>query len=383
VDVNDRLARLEALNALGDVLNAAPTFAEAAPRALARLVPRVGVRAGWLFLTSVAEGDAHQGTFHLAAAHGLPPALEHHNRSPLCDGSCECQRLFRQGQLDRGINMVTCSRLRDAVGERQGLVIHASVPLLGSRGPVGILNLAAPGHERFDGETLAFLSAVGKQLAVAFERSRLLEERTDEARYAATLEERQRLAHEMHDSLAQLLFAADLALGVAAAGPDAARDQAVRDASGIVRDALEELRALVEVLRPADLSAGLHAALVRLAQRSGGSLDVHLEAAPVEPPPAVADALYRVAQEAVHNALRHAGGTHLWIRLELRGGHVVLSVADNGRGFGDEPDTHVGRGFGLSGMRERATALGGTLRLDARPGGGARLCVEVPWQPGY
>ena len=377
-----RLQRLATFNAIGDVLNAAPTFEEAAPEALRRLLPRVGLSAGWLFLSNVDEGDTHQGSFRLAASIGVPPALARDDRQPLREAGCECQRLLRRGRLDRGINMVSCSRLREAGGDKGGLEIHASVPLPGRHGPVGILNLAAPGETRFDDETLAFLSAVGRQLAVAFERSRLLDERTRHARYTAALEERQRLAQDMHDSLAQLLFAADLSLNVAAQHPDAERRRvAVEDAGEAVRAALGELRSLVEVMRPADLSAGLRAALARLARRTRAAMRVHLEAVEIEPPPALAEALYRIAQEAVHNTLRHGDAESLWLRLTAAGPHLRLEVEDDGVGFGADPSACIGRGFGLAGMRDRAAAAGGVLRLESRADGGARILVEIPWPP--
>jgi two-component system NarL family sensor kinase len=377
-----RLQRLATFNAIGDVLNAAPTFEEGAPEALKRLLSRVGLSTGWLFLSNVDEGDTHQGSFRLAASTGLPPALARDDRQPLMETDCECQRLLRRGQLDRGINMVACSRLRDASGDKGGLEIHASVPLPGRHGPVGILNVAVPGETRFDDETLAFLSAVGRQLAVAFERSRLLDERTRQARYSAALEERQRLAHDMHDSLAQLLFAADLSLSVAAQHPDDDRRlAAVEDAGEAVRSALGELRSLVEVLRPADLSAGLHAALARLAQRTRATLRVHLEAVELEPEPEPAEALYRIAQEAVHNTLRHGHAATVWLRLRAAGPHLRLEIEDDGVGFGPDPLSCIGRGFGLAGMRDRAAAVDGVLQLENREGGGARILVEIPWRP--
>lgn len=129
-----RLQRLATLNAIGDVLNAAPTFEEAAPEALRELLPRVGVSTAWLFLSNVSQGDTHEGTFRLAAATGVPPALARHDAAPLRDPGCECQSLLKRGRLDKGVNMVTCSRLRDAAGDRGGLEIHASVPLLGRAG---------------------------------------------------------------------------------------------------------------------------------------------------------------------------------------------------------------------------------------------------------
>jgi len=357
---------------------------------LTTLLERFGLRAGWMFVTNVAEGDAHHGSFRLVAAVGLPPALASDDCAALRDGTCECQGLLRRGELDRGINVVRCSRLRDAHGDRGGLVTHASVPLLGNRGPVGILNLAKVGDAPFEDETLALLAAVGKQLAAAFVRSRLQLQRTSQERYAATLEERERLAREMHDALAQQLFAAQLALEVArerrrAAVPSQASDDpvgadALDQAAASLDAAIAELRALVEVLRPAELSGGLRAALVRLAQRAAPSLTVHLDIGTEDPDePRVAEVLYKAAQEALHNTLRHANARTAWVHTRSVRGVLELRVADDGVGFGGPPDASIGAGLGLSGMRERARAVGGGLRIQERPGGGAEVIVEVPW----
>src|SRR5690606_4748814 len=134
----------------------------------------------------------------------------------------------------------------------------------------------------FDEETLTLLATVGKQLAAAFERSRLQRQRTAQERYAATLEERGRLAREMHDVLAQQLFAAQLSLEVARgrrrSGPvgvqaeDAVTSDALDQAASSLEAAIAELRSLVEVLRPAELGGGLRAALGRLAPRTAPSL---------------------------------------------------------------------------------------------------------------
>ena len=180
-----RVAELSTLNAIGDILNREADFGEALRLGLTKLVELLDLTAGWVFVTQVVQGDSHQGAFGVAATTGLPPALSEDENRPLCKGSCDCQWLFRQGQLDAGVNIVHCSRLESADGDKGGLELHASVPLLGRTGPVGILNLAAAGPEPFDAETLTFLTAVGRQLGTAFERSRLLSARTEAARHHA------------------------------------------------------------------------------------------------------------------------------------------------------------------------------------------------------
>lgn len=372
-----RLNELATLNAIGEILNREADFKVAIGQALERLVELLGLSTGWVFLTRVAQGDSHHGGFSVAAATGLPPALAWDCQAPLHEGGCDCQWLFRRGRLDTGVNIVHCSRLEAATEDKGGLEIHASVPLLGQGGPVGIINLAAPGREHFDQETLTFLTAVGRQLGTAFERWRFQEERTREARYLATLEERQRLAGEMHDSVAQLLFAADLSLRAAQeSAQEEGRTRSLEKASELVSGALGELRALVEVLRPADLSHGLRGALARLAQRTTGEVRVHLEADEVTLEDKRAEGLYRVAQEALHNALRHADAKNVWLRLGRAGNMIFLRVEDDGKGL-DEGAPH---GLGLNNMRARAEALGGTLSLRSRREGGLTVEVEVPWR---
>ena len=369
-----RLEELSTLNAIGNILNAEGDFSVAIEQALTRLVNLLNLQAGWVFLTRVSQGDSHQGSFRVAAMTGLPPALSRDNNAPLCSGSCDCQWRFKQGKLDKGVNIVHCSRLEAATEDKEGLEIHASMPLLGQSGPVGILNLAATGRERFDADTLAFLTTVGQQLGTAFERSKLQAEREQGARHAATLEERQRLATEMHDSVAQLLFGAELSLKVAQEGRGEQRERSLTRGAELVSSALGELRGLVEVLRPADLSQGLASALVRLAQRTQETgVSVHLETHSIELPERHAEALYRVAQEALHNALRHANAQNIWMRLEKLGREVRLSVEDDGRGLAEE----VEHGLGLRSMKTRVESLEGRLELTSHPGFNRGLRLEV------
>lgn len=372
-----RLRELETLTAVHDALSREPNLAGALQTALEKLVDLVDVSTGWLFTTTLREGDVHESGFLLSASTGLPKALASSDRQALRCAGCECQTLFRKGRLDHGINMVTCSRLAEAEGDRGGLEIHASVPLLAPSGPVGILNLAAPGDRRFDQETLTFLSAIGKALGTAVERNRLQEERMQEARYAAALEERQRLARDMHDALSQLLFAADLSVGAARQGVDPERRAlALDEAAAILADAQAELRGLVEVLRAPDVSCGLASALRRLAQRTDRHVEVQLDVEgvdDVELAPRVAEALYRIAQEALHNALRHARPSRVGIRLAAAGDRLQLEIADDGAGFEPRPSA----GLGIPGMRERAAEIGAEFTLVTAPSEGTRVRVSL------
>jgi two-component system NarL family sensor kinase len=375
VALKRRLKELATLNQILEVLNKRADFKEALQAALEELVELLGLSTGWVFVSQVEPGDARQGQLALSVSTGLPPALAAEDRRCLREKSCDCHWLFRQGALDRGVNIVTCSRLESAQGDKGGLEVHASVPLLTKDGPVGILNLAAPGREPFDAETLEFLTAVGRTLGLAFRRARLQEQQLREREALAALEERARLAREMHDSVAQLLFAAELSLKVARESPKQ-QEAALERSTELVGAALAELRGLVELLRPADLSQGLYPALCRLADRVNGVVRVHLDAQNLELPERVAESLYRIAQEGIHNALRHARPKNLWIRLDLHRGQARLRVEDDGRGLSEE----VARGLGLLSLEQRAAALGGSLRVSNRARGGVLLEARIPPQ---
>lgn len=384
--LRERLEQLATLNTIGEVLNQEATFATAADRALATLVSTLGLEAGWLFVTRVAHGDARGGAVAVSSCHGLPPALAADDAAALREAGCECQSRFRRGELDAGVNIVRCSRLESAEGDTAGLEVHASIPLLGRTGPVGIMNLAAPGPKRFDEGTLAFLTAVGRQLGFAFERSRLLEDHEREARHAAALEERQRLAVEMHDSVAQVLFAAELSLRTALAREAGARERC-EAAAKLVADALDRLRALVEVLRPVDAEAPLDVLVRRLAERLGGALDVSVEGLASSEAASIdarlgrhaSLALYRVAQEGTHNVLKHAGARRLWLRVRVAAEAVSLEVEDDGVGAPAAAIDGSSGGLGLASLRRRLAEIGGTLRVTERPGGGTVVEARVPW----
>lgn len=193
-------------------------------------------------------------------------------------------------------------------------------------------------------------------------------------------EERRRLARELHDSIGQSLVALQLEVKslLIDAGPgDAGRSTAaLQDVAQRCGGLIHEVRAICHGLYPPTLeSLGLPAALRELARGCGGC-DVRFECAervdgqrfPLE----VEIALFRVAQQAVQNALQHSGSRRVRIRLSRHHGRVCLSVSDNGAGF--DPEHSQGRGLGLRTMQERAQGIGGRLVIDSRPG---RTRVEL------
>jgi signal transduction histidine kinase len=257
------------------------------------------------------------------------------------------------------------------------------IPLVAADRLLGIVHgyYARPGEVHPD--ELAFLRAIADHGAVAVEHARLV----DEAARSTLLEERQRLSRELHDSVSQAVYG--IALGARTARTLLDRDPSrVAEPLDYVLELAEaglaEMRALIFALRPESLEReGLVVALEQQAEsvRARHRLAVETDLG-TEPdlPLAAKEALYRVAQEALHNIVKHARATHVRLALAATAGDVVLVVADDGAGF-DAGAAFPGH-LGLRTMRERAEAGGGALVLDSAPGGGTTVTLTLPRHAG-
>jgi signal transduction histidine kinase len=256
------------------------------------------------------------------------------------------------------------------------------VPIRSRAGVLGALYLTdkeeAAGFTDDDERLILMLAA---HAAIAIENARLYER----GRELSFVEERNRLARDLHDSVVQKLFGVVLAAQSADTlfdrDQDSARGQ-VQKLQELTQDAIQELRSLIFQLRPAAAgSEGLAEALVKHVEvlRRVHRQDIELEVVG-EPRlrPRVDDEVFRIAQEALHNALRHAAAGRLEVRLEEDERRLVLTVRDDGSGFDPGAAAHRSRRLGLTSMEERATALGGTLTIDSAPGEGTTISLEVP-----
>ena len=224
-----------------------------------------------------------------------------------------------------------------------------------------------------------FLRAVADQAAVAVENARLF----SEARGKAALEERQKLARELHDSVSQALYG--ITLGVETARellPDAPERAAepLAYATTLAEAGMTEMRALIFELRPESLEQeGLVAALEKQAAAVQARHGIRIEAAFGEEPAAsleTKETLYRIAQEALHNTVKHARAANAKVKLEEDPHGITLEVSDDGTGF-DAQDDFPGH-LGLKSMRERASRQGGTLKVVSKPGEGVHIVARVP-----
>jgi len=254
-----------------------------------------------------------------------------------------------------------------------------ALPLRTSERTVGALNVFGRTAAPFGARDVALLTLFAQQAAVAIENARFYEQ----AQSLGVLEERQRLARELHDSVSQALYG--IALGARTARTLLNRDPArVADPLDYVLNLAEagltEMRALIFELRPELLATeGLGAALgkmadaIRVRHRLAVELDLGDELSASLP---TKEALYRIVQEATNNAIKHAHASQLTITLSSDDRGYRLAVRDDGVGF--DPQGQFDGHFGLTSMRERASRLGGKVEMTSAPGAGTTIAVSLP-----
>lgn len=370
------------LNSIAQALNRTVEMDEVLRAALAQVADLLELHTGWLWLL-----DEETGESYLAAAQNLPRAL---TKNPeRMSGRCYCLDTYRGGDLAGAANVrvVTCSRLKELVKDTGGLRYHASIPLYAPHGKkLGVLNVASADWRELSADDLRLLYTVGDLVSIAIERARLFAQRER----LGAVEERNRLARELHDTLAQGISAVALQLEAADALLDAEADplrvqQAVRRALKLTRTNLEEARRSVQDLRAAPLEGRTLPEALRLLmeemrrerpQKGGPKLRFQTVGEHRPMPVRVESGLYRIAREALTNALRHAQAHSVALRLETVPAYVRLVIEDDGRGF--DPSQASEGHYGLIGINERTRLLGGTLHLSSCPGDGTVLDVTIP-----
>ena len=266
------------------------------------------------------------------------------------------------------------------------------LPLVAPGGArVGLLAVASRRKRRLPRSTIRACLTVGAQVALVLENLRLVEEARRAGQQAGVLRERQRIAHEIHDTLAQgftsIVMNLEAAEGILP--PDLGRARNHLDqARFTAREGLTEARRLVWALRPELLEgASLPEALGRLTERwskeSGVAADVTVTGTPRPLSPEIETTLFRTAQEALANVRKHARANRVALTLSYMGDTVALDARDDGVGF--DPSRRATKvrdqtsgGFGLKGMRERIEQAGGSLSIESAPGEGSTLAVELP-----
>jgi signal transduction histidine kinase len=255
-----------------------------------------------------------------------------------------------------------------------------SVPLVSRGRPLGAMFFCYLPESEPDEDEKVFLGAVADQAAVAVENARLLAEASGKA----ALEERQRLARELHDSVSQALYG--IALGAKTASDDLSEGDPRRAAeplnyvTSLAEAGLAEMRALIFELRPESLEKeGLVQALEKQAAAMRARHAIEVETILCDEPAAsieIKETLYRIAQEALHNTAKHSRADNVALRLRCDSEWITLEISDDGVGF--DPEGDFPGHLGLRSMRERTSLLNGKLVLETAEDKGTRISARIP-----
>jgi signal transduction histidine kinase len=262
---------------------------------------------------------------------------------------------------------------------------HLAAPLCRGDTTIGMICVCSREPRAFSAAETELLTGLATQATIAIENARLYEE----VRSLATLEERERIAREMHDGLAQALGLLHMKLRRAeensvSADPPQISD-ALQEMTGITERAYEEVRQSIFGLRTmVSRGLGLIPTLTEylhdFSAQNGIGVELELtDGRPIHLSPASEVQLIRIIQEALANIRKHAGAAHAWVRLQRQDSWVQVTIEDDGRGF--DPATLMSPDrlhFGLQTMRERAEGLGGKLEIDTAPGRGTRVVATLP-----
>ncbi|MCL4533672.1 MAG: GAF domain-containing protein, partial [Bacteroidetes bacterium] len=372
--VADRTKELATLNAISIVVSRSLNLCEALRDALSKTLQLSGLERGGIYLLNERDGvlslEVHQGISPDVAADV---------------GSLRLGEGFSGQVAASGEPLVVSDVSSDpriskiAFAEGVGGSL-ACVPL-SSRGCVlGALFVVSGGHREFTPQDVQILSSIGHQIGVAVENARLYQQ----AQQLAVVEERNRLARDLHDSVTQAMYSvtlyAEAATRLLSAGQIVSAAEHLRDLRATAQQALREMRSLIFELRPSVLAkeglvAALQARLESVEGRAGIRTDFQVEGS-AQVPAEIESGLYGIAQEALNNVLKHSGAQALRLYLRKDEGVVALEVVDDGTGFELNHGSECG-GLGLRGMEERAAVMGGRLIVSSAPGQGTSVRVEV------
>ncbi len=377
--------QLAAINRIILAANRPAEIHDALFAVLTIVVDVLKLKTGWIYLR-----DPDRDFFHLATwcgvADTLQPALLHAPDAP----QCSCQKRFMEGELAPGFNCVRCLRLDGAVDAAE----HISVPLAALDQRFGVMNLLVDPAHAVTEEDKELLLAIGAQLAeiVANAWLRIKLDEKEAARqllleYLVTAqeEERRRLARELHDGAGQMLTS--LLVHIKALekkdNPEAIRT-GLSATLDVAAQTLEQIRDLSYRLRPASLEEfGLAVTLETLVNEMTveagltSTCSTRIDERALTPELQVT--LYRIAQEALTNVVRHAHAAHVDVALATVAGGISLSIDDDGCGFSPYQLAQSSRQhMGLISMQERAEIVGGTLSVNSAPDQGTRVEVFAP-----
>jgi nitrate/nitrite-specific signal transduction histidine kinase len=328
--------------------------------------------------SSVFTWDEQQQHWVIAAARGFKG--ETIARAKYARGEGVLGRAAESGQPAIVEDTLLDTRVVTQITEPEGIRAFMHVPIKVKDQVTSIFNFSYLAPRRFSDEEQRIFIALAKRAGLAIENARLYEQ----AQLVATVEERQRLARELHDAVTQTLFSSSLIAEVLPRlwerDPQEGRRR-LQELRTLTRGALAEMRTLLMELRPSALmQAELGDLLTQLGEAFTGQsrLPVSVELDCSQPvPPQVKISLYRIAQEALNNVFKHAKASQVSIFLSSQPDGIELSIADDGRGF--DPEGTASQHLGLRIMHERASEIGARLQIDSQSGAGTKIVAA--WTP--
>lgn len=329
-------------------------------------------------MVSTIEDD--DGRYTIRASRNIAPS------------SLELMMRIRRRQPRRELGTITAPIIHeDASGDlpemtpvflAEGIRSTMDIPIITSTGLRAAFSCAYTRPHDYNLDEQRLFQALAERAAVALDNAELYER----SQQVASLEERQRLARELHDSVSQALYG--IALGARTARTLLDRDpskatQPVEYVLQLAEAGLAEMRALIFELRPESLeSEGLVAAIGKHVAATQARYGIEVASEMCDEPDApldVKEAVYRIAQEALHNIVKHARATHVEVRLTRTTHDLTIEIADNGAGF--DPGGDFPGHMGLRSMRERAARAGGSLQIASTPGAGAVVTGRIALPP--
>ena len=370
--LQERNQELSILNSIAQDLNREVELSKALDATIRQTVHLLRLQTGWIWLMNEESGNAY-----VAAAYNLPPVLK--EKPELLTGWCYCIDKYLTGTLENASNIseITCTRLKDLSEGTAGLRFHASVPLMAGQKKIGIMNVLSENSQELSDAQLQLLYTIGDMLSIAVERARLFEN----SRQLGIVEERNRLAREMHDTLAQGLSGIALNLETMQIYFEKGHldkvEKMINQSLDLTRNNLEDARRSVLDLRATPLEEdNLVEALERLIL---SNTDEKLEGkfqvlgTYLKKEMRVELGLYRIVQEAIQNIKKHAQASQFEVFLNYSKA-IILEIRDNGIGF--EPKK-AQEGFGLIGINERVNLLKGGLQIESKQGKGTHLTIKI------
>ncbi|MCS4487145.1 GAF domain-containing sensor histidine kinase [Staphylococcus americanisciuri] len=367
----ERPTRLALLKEIAEFLNEETEIQSMMNGALDYLIEGSDFTTGWIFF--IDETGAHT----LEAHRSLPKGLMNNHCKYMTEGTCWCVQSYHNKKLTKASNIISCSRInlasREYETETENITHHATVPLKSGSEQFGLLNVATPYTQHYSDEDLELLESVAFQIGSAIKRIDL----TNQEKEAARINERNRLARDLHDSVNQMLFS--LKLTAHAAGQMAQDDISKRAFSQIEvtsQNAVNEMRALIWQLKPVGLEKGLVHALKQYAALIDIQVHVSISGL-IDLENKIETNVYRIIQEAMNNTKKHAGTHEVFVSFSQDAEKFEMTIRDNGIGFDmqaiDARDSH-----GLLNIKQRVHLLNGKLTIQSVDG--TSLHIEVPYR---